>query len=220
VLDINTDDMLKQIAGALNSIGNNEQILANAINESMLILRAELVQNANKVYDRRGKKLRKTDLKISRATYSKFANAMVTAKGYKNDLSYFNYSPFEVVSTGRNAPGGYQVRVRAEKGFSTLSGTGRHSKGFLVKFDSGHMSIVQRTRSKSEQYKSAAGLAARKALHRDTRRIIKLNTPSLPNMISARDVYDPAERVFGENVQDVLQKHIAANLKQARNAGG
>ena len=208
--------MLAQITRALNSIGNNEQILANAINESMLILRAELVQNANKVYDRRGKNLKKADLHIKRASASKFANAMVTAKGYKNDLSYFNYSPFEVISTGRNAPSGYQVRVRANKGFNTLSGTGKHSKGFLVKFDSGHMSIVQRARSPSEQYKSAAGRSRREAQGRDLRRIVKLNTPALPNMISARDVYDPAEEVFGESVQEVLQKHIAANLKQAR----
>jgi hypothetical protein len=222
LLELDTDSMMDQIndlIAGIGMIGGEDLTLANALNETMLVLRAELVQNANETYRTRGKKIKKTDLKIKRATARKPLNAMITAKGYKKGLSQFDYEPFEVISNGKDTPGGYTVRVRADSALRALSGTARHSKGFLVEFESGHRAIVQRARSKSVEYKSKAGLYKRKSRGQDTRRITELYAPALSQLISARDVYYPAEEVFGESVQEVLQKNIGEALKQATGRG-
>lgn len=72
----------------------------------------------------------------------------------RNDLGYFKTSPAVPTHfTGMNfkdGPSVWKAKVLKSSGMKTLPGAGGMSKGFLVKFSSGHVGMVQR-RSRSPQ---------------------------------------------------------------------
>lgn len=80
----------------------------------------------------------------------------------RNDLGYFKTSPAVPTHfTGmdfKDGPSVWKAKVLKSSGMKTLPGAGGMSKGFLVKFSSGHVGMVQRRiGSKSSHTRTAKG---------------------------------------------------------------
>ncbi|MFQ7320049.1 MAG: hypothetical protein ACLROS_03630 [Faecalibacterium sp.] len=78
---------------------------------------------------------------------------------FRADLGYFRTSPNRpyMGAAVRNAPEYFQARVLKDSPMKNLSGDGRMSKGFLVKFKSGHIGMVQRNTGKMGPAYTASG---------------------------------------------------------------
>ena len=66
---------------------------------------------------------------------------------FRNDLGYFKYSPTGIFTGNRvltSAPDVVVAKVLKASGMKPLTGDATHSKGFLIKFKSGHIGMGQR----------------------------------------------------------------------------
>lgn len=91
----------------------------------------------------------------------KATNASLSAElhiaSMRNDLGYFDTYPKKPLSGGnwKKAPkNGFKARVLKSEPRKTLTGKGKLSKGFLVKFDSRHVGMVERVEGTNALEKS------------------------------------------------------------------
>ena len=73
--------------------------------------------------------------------------ASLYIKTFRNDLGYFKYSPTGIFTGNRvftNAPDVVVAKVLKASGMKPLTGDATHSKGFLIKYKSGHIGMGQR----------------------------------------------------------------------------
>lgn len=142
----------------------------------------------------------------------------------RNDLAYFKHSP-DSVFTGQDvftrSPKYYKGKVLKESSLKDLSGDSdsKYSKGFLLKFKSGHVGMVQRVIGSSSKNTVTARGAPRWASKNG--KIEKLRTMSSPSIsamhhIAFERVEDKLVKYFRERldkqVQSVLERYSGRHL--------
>lgn len=124
----------------------------------------------------------------------------------RNDLAYFENVPSTVYSgmNVRHAPQYVKARVLAESGLKNLTGKGNLSKGFLAKFKSGHIGMVQRIiGSESKHTVTASG---RPRWTNADGKVEKLQTMGSPSATAMH-------RTIWPDVQDEVRIYLMACIE-------
>ena len=150
-------DGLETVSGALGDLRRKSPAaLKVAVNQTARQTRKWMIAAAKARYVVNAAGQRHlNDLKTNKKATNADPSATLFISKMRNDLGYFENKP-RAVYTGRAAAARkgtvYQARVLREHGLSDLTGTanpydpkdGDYSKGFLAKFKSGHIGMVQR----------------------------------------------------------------------------
>lgn len=136
-----------------------------AINRTARQARALMLDDVQERYDLNaaGRKLIRSLKQRKNATNRSLEARLGITKNdpgaFRADLGYFRTSPSKPYMGGAvwSAPEYFQARVLKGSPMSNLSGDGRLSKGFLVKFKSGHVGMVQRNPDKPGPAYTASG---------------------------------------------------------------
>lgn len=132
--------------------GKTPAALKVAINRTARQARAMMLDDVKERYDLNaaGRRLIQDLKQRKRATNRSLeARLGITQNdpgAFRADLGYFRTSPSKPYMGNAvwNAPEYFQARVLKGSPMGNLGGNGRLSKGFLVKFSSGHVGMVQR----------------------------------------------------------------------------
>ncbi len=145
----------------------------------------------------------------------KATNSSITAElfisSFRNDLGYFDSSPKRpyVGKDVFNAPSYFRGRVLKSSPLKNLSGTGSLSKGFLVKFKSGHVGMVQRVLgSDTGKATTARGLPRWKTADG---RVEKLRTMGSP---SATAMHNTVWPIVSPDVETFLENALIMRAEQ------
>lgn len=150
----------------------------------------------------------------------KATNASLSAElhiaSMRNDLGYFQTSPtksYTGVDVFRNAPKVVKGRVLKSSSMTPLVGSGPMSKGFLVKFASGHVGMVQRYEgSSSHNTVTARGKPRWRNKAGKVEKLVTMGSPSATAMHSTiwpqvePDVEEYLHNRLNEQVQKVLAR--------------
>ncbi len=148
----------------------------------------------------------------------KATNSSLTASLYintpRNDLAYFRTNPKKAMMglEAFRAPEYFKGKVLRQASMKNLSGTSGRSKGFLVKFNSGHVGMVQRvlgsdvsSRAKPTRWRTKDG------------RVEKLQTLGSPSATAMHHVVFPIiEPDVEQYLQDRLELQIQKVLARAK----
>lgn len=190
---------LTQIESALGMTKDKTKyVLRAAINSTAKKTVSLLATEANREYHISKGTVRKT-ISTKNATVATLA-ATVTSDGPVNELYDFKVSPRTYIRGG-GVPGGYKGNVRRDKGAKALmlkpGESGDKYRAFVVRYQSGHMTVGQRVpgkRMKSKPEKEA---------------IKTLLSPSTPNMLGyEQGVYGVVE----PQIYDLLQTSIQEQM--------
>lgn len=127
----------------------------------------------------------------------------------RNDLGCFKTSPAAPTHfTGidfKDGPSVWKAKVLKSSGMKTLPGAGGMSKGFLVKFSSGHVGMVQRRiGSKSSHTRTAKG---------NVEKLVTMGSPSATAM--HHTIWPEVEPSVEEYLQERLQAQVERVLARA-----
>ena len=156
----------EQVERALGDLkGKTPAALKVAVNRTARQARAMMLDDVKERYDLNaaGRRLIQ-DLKMRKAATNRSLEARLGITkndpgAFRADLGYFRTSPSKpyMGAAVRNAPEYFQARVLKGSPMRNLSGDGQMSKGFLVKFKSGHVGMVQRNPDKPGPAYTASG---------------------------------------------------------------
>ena len=143
-------------------------------------------------------------------------NAEIHIASMRNDLGYFKYSPTGIF-TGRDvftkAADVVVAKVLKASGMKPLSGDGTHSKGFLIKYKSGHIGMGQRLiGSNSDREVTENGYPRWRNADGKIEKVQTMGSPSATAMhhtiwpIVEPDVEDYLQARLNEQVQKVLAR--------------
>ena len=143
-------------------------------------------------------------------------NAEIHIASMRNDLGYFKYSPTGIF-TGRDvftkAADVVVAKVLKASGMKPLSGDGTHSKGFLIKYKSGHIGMGQRLLgSSSSRDTTENGLPRWRNAQGNVEKVQTMGSPSATAMhntiwpIVEPDVEEYLQARLNEQVQRVLAR--------------
>ena len=143
----------EQVARALGVLADKTPAaLKVAINTTARQTRKVMLQEVKERYDLNaaGKRMIEDLRQRQKATNRRPAAILAIMKNdpgaFRADLGYFRTSPTKpyMGPSVRNAPPFFQAHVLKGSPMIDLGGTSSKSKGFLVKFQSGHIGMVQR----------------------------------------------------------------------------
>ena len=143
----------EQVARALGVLADKTPAaLKVAINTTARQTRKVMLQEVKERYDLNaaGKRMIEDLRQRQKATNRRQAAILAIMKNdpgaFRADLGYFRTSPTKpyMGPSVRNAPPFFQAHVLKGSPMIDLGGTSSKSKGFLVKFQSGHIGMVQR----------------------------------------------------------------------------
>lgn len=192
---------LTQIESALGMVRDKTKyMLRAAINATAKQTVTLFADEANREYYISKAKVKKT-ISIKNATV-RTLTAVVTSAEPVNELYDFKVSPRTYIRGG-GVPGGYKGNVRRDKKAANLvlkpGAADDQYKAFVVKYQSGHLTVGQRVPGK--QMKSKPGKEFVKTLL----------SPSTPNMLGYEEgVYGVVE----PQMYDLLQKSIQAQIQR------
>lgn len=192
---------LTQIESALGMMKDkSKMVLRTAINNTAKETVTLLVDEANRQYYIAKSRVRKT-MTTKKATVGKL-EAIVTSSEPVNELYDFKVNPRTYIRGG-GVPGGYKGNVRRDKTASKLvlkpGAAGDQYKAFVVRYQSGHITVGQRVPGK--RMKSKPGKEFVKTLL----------SPSTPNMLGyEQGVYGVVE----PKMYDMLQKNIQEQIQR------
>ena len=129
----------------------------------------------------------------------------------RNDLGYFKTSPAVPTHfTGmdfKDGPSVWKAKVLKSSGMKTLPGAGGMSKGFLVKFSSGHVGMVQRRiGSKSSHTRTAKGYKRWTNAKGNVEKLVTMGSPSATAM--HHTIWPEVEPSVEEYLQERLQAQV------------
>lgn len=149
----------------------------------------------------------------------KATNASLSAElhiaSMRNDLGYFQTSPtktFTGVEVFRSAPKVVKGRVLKSSSMSPLTGAGAMSKGFLVKFSSGHVGMVQRHEgSSSHNTVTARGKPRWRNKAGQVEKLVTMGSPSATAMHNTiwPEVEPSVEEYLHNRLNEQVQKVLA-----------
>lgn len=136
----------------------------------------------------------------------------------RNDLGYFKTSPAVPTHfTGmdfKDGPSVWKAKVLKSSGMKTLPGAGGMSKGFLVKFSSGHVGMVQRRiGSKSSHTRTAKGYKRWTNAKGNVEKLVTMGSPSATAM--HHTIWPEVEPSVEEYLQERLQAQVERVLARA-----
>lgn len=134
----------------------------------------------------------------------------------RNDLAYFQYNPKSVFTGSRvltSAPDVVVAKVLKASGMKPLTGDGRHSKGFLIKYKSEHIGMAQRLiGSSSENTKTQNDRPRWRNAQGNVEKVQTMGSPSATAMhrtiwpMVEPEVEDYLQTRLNEQVQKVLSR--------------
>ena len=132
--------------------------------------------------------------------------------GLRNDLAYYRVNPSSpyMGTSWKNGPEFFRGKVLKDESMARLTGNGRYSKGFLVRFKSGHVGMVQRELGvESKSKRTARGKPRWKT--GKTKMVEKLRTMGSP---SATAIHNQTWKAVQPQVQDILDEYVAQRIEQ------
>lgn len=145
-----TEAELKKVRDMLGKFQSEAPaVLAKAINKAANKTKKAIFQHVTERYAIEEKDLRKAT-HVRKATPSK-PTGQITVRGGRLPLSYFTTDPAEPVG---NKPRFYYAATKRADGLKTITGAAGFSKGFLVRFESGHKAMVERSETPREKLPS------------------------------------------------------------------
>ena len=192
---------LTRIESALDMMKDKtKHVLRAAINATAKQTVTLLTDEANREYYISKAKVRKT-LSVRNATVGTLT-AIVTSAEPVNELYDFRVSPRTYIRGG-GVPGGYKGNVRRDKNAASLvlkpGAASDQYKAFVVKYQSGHITVGQRVPGKQMKSKP------------DKEFVKSLLSPSTPNMLGYEEgVYGVVE----PQMYDMLQRNIQEQIQR------
>ena len=188
-IDQATLQVIEQALGGLKS--ESRKVLKNAVNATAKQAKADLAQKAKEEYA--VKKTRFTKAMTTRNASLSRPEATINVTGQQLELRDFKVSP-ATVRTGNARPSVVKAKVLLSSSMKPLATS--DTKAFITKFQSGHVSIVQR------KGKSRFPLK-------------KLLSNSIPKMVGSEDkVYGIVEPHIYSNLMDNITKEIRKVLRK------
>lgn len=143
-------DEVTRALGVLQS--KTPAVLKVAVNRTARQARKQMLSDVEERYDLNsaGKRMIRDLKQRKRATNRSVMATLGIRKGesgsFRADLGYFKTNPTKpyMGQDAFKAPEYFRARVLKKSPLHELTGTDEKSKGFLVKFDSGHVGMVQR----------------------------------------------------------------------------
>ena len=192
-------DDLTRIEAALGMMKDkSKMVLRTAINNTAKQTVNLLADEANKQYYITKTKVKKT-ITTKKATAGNLV-ALITSAEPVNELYDFKVSPRTYIRGG-GVPGGYKGNVRRDKSASKLilkpGVSGDKYRAFVVKYQSGHITVGQRVPGKRMKSKPEKEF------------VKSLLSPSTPNILGyEQGVYGVVE----PQMYDMLQKNIQTQI--------
>ena len=200
---------LENLERTLDGIKNPNAALKTAVNNTAKMVQKRISEQAGRVYRIKGGRTAvQKDSKIQKATAAR-PEATVLFVSPTHEIKDFYVSSLAVSRT-QYTPGGRR-RSRTIKGAVLKSGgskalQGKTGKAFVVRFKSGHISVV--TRDPDEIADKFQG----KKLTKHTQKLRVWRSPSTPTMAGNKKVYGKLEPDILEEmhtqVQNVIEKVI------------
>lgn len=210
----------EEIAQRLGTLsGKTSAVVKVAVNSTAREARRLMLQEALRRYaiNARGQKYLR-ELKQSKKATNARPVAELSIGGYRgfaglrNDLAYYKVSPSNPYMgiSWKNAPKFFRGKVLKQESMAKLTGNGRYSKGFLVRFKSGHVGMVQRELGvESKSKKTASGKPRWKTSK--TKMVEKLRTMGSP---SATAIHNQTWKAVQPQVQDILDEYVEKRIEQ------
>ncbi len=148
-----------------------------------------------------------SDLKQKKKASNTDPSATLFISKMRNDLGYFENEPAEAYSGGAvftHSPAFYKARVLASSTMKDLPGKGNLSKGFLAKFKSGHIGMVQRVIGSSSKHTTTE--SGRPRWTNEQGKVEKLQTMGAPSATAMHGQVWP-------EVQDDVELYLMARLQ-------
>lgn len=145
------------------------------------------------------------------ATLARLEAVLYDAK-LKSDLGYFQHRPTQTFTSWRvltDAPEVVRARVLKSSGMKPLEKTAGLSKGFLIKFNSGHVGMVRRKIGvDAEQGRGAARVSPRRWRNRDGI-VEQLSTMGAPSAVTMHGkVWPEKEPEIGQYLLDSMEEQM------------
>ncbi len=187
------EEIIKELDGAWYK---KDTILKDASNAAGKYAMKKLKTGIEKRYDYDKEKIKPEEqLTRKSATYAN-PRTIINVSGYRNEMVRFTVTP-DTLAYGKNRPDAYAARVLAKSSLmEVLENRERgYSKAFMVRFKSGHKSLVQR---KLDEDKS--------------RKVKTVNALSVTHM--AKGAFRVEESDITEKLQFYVQKNIDKYMKK------
>lgn len=198
-------DTVERALGNLKS--RTPQALKVAVNQTARQARRMMITAAKARYVVNAAGQRHLDeLKQKKKATNSDPAATLYINTMRNDLAYFENVPSTVYSgmNIRHAPDVVTARVLAGSNLKELTGKGNLSKGFLAKFKSGHIGMVQRIiGSESKHTVTASG---RPRWRNAAGKVEKLQTMGSPSATAMH-------RTVWPDVQDEVRIYLMARIQ-------
>ena len=170
------------------------RVMKRALNDTANKARTMLADKARETYAVK-KSGFKRNARLKRASGGNLA-AYILVSGKANELIDFRVNPASY-ATGAARPAVYRAKVLQASGMKALTGDAIHSKAFLVRFKSGHVTLVERTGKARLPVKNLYSL-------------------SVPAMMGAKRVYG----ILRPEIGAVLEKQVERSLNFELSRGG
>lgn len=189
----------KRLQGTAEEVN---EVLRKSINDTLLETRKMIKERANEVYVVKLSAMRHTS-KVKRANRMNMEGT-ITYTGKSSRLSDFRISPASANLTGANAPEFRRAKVKKSSRLTPL--VIGDTKAFLVKFESGHKAVAERT----GVYKEGKGPG-----HGSREHIKELSSVSVPQMVgNEKDVYNIVEPKMVAHFYKNMDKQIERMLRR------
>lgn len=195
---------LTEIEAALGMMKDkSKMVLRSAINNAAKQTEKRLVDEASDRYKFQGKKtgIRKANT-IKKAKVSDMT-AIIEAKGPANELLDFEVKPRTYYPAGRGAPRWVKSRGRKDSSLTRVAkfpnASGDKYKGFVVKFKSGHLAMVERVpgqRMKSKPHKEAL------------ESLYSIATPKMEEVVYRDEIADDMYDLLQQNIQTQIIRYL------------
>lgn len=187
------DNELKKIETRLDNMGDQaSKVLKKAINDTAKQARMRITKQAQTVYAARQGRFNK-NMKIENAKKDSLV-AIISSKGKATELMDYKTSPVRPPNPN-NRPNVTKAKVLKKNSMKDLEKG--DIKAFVVKFKSGHVSVVQRVHGKKMKSNPKKEF------------LKKLLSPTIPQMVGNEDkVYNIVQPHIYSDLQENINKHI------------
>lgn len=198
MIEFKVDDVeLKKIETRLDNMGDRaSDVLKKAINDTAKQARTRITKQAQTVYAARQGRFNK-NMKIENAKKGSLV-AIISSKGKATELMDYKTSPVRPPNQN-NRPKVTKAKVIKKNSMKDLEKG--DIKAFVVKFKSGHVSVVQRVHGKKMKSNPKKEF------------LRKLLSPTIPQMLGNEEkVYGIVQPNIYSDLQENINKHIGKVL--------
>lgn len=207
-VSIHAEDQIAEVERMLGDLkGKAPGTLRNAVNATARKMRTQLHQQAKKVYVTKAYSY-KSEIVIGKATISTLT-ARLRTSGERTALTKHKVSP-ERLAHGKNRPKQYKAKVLKQSTLETMRDG--DLKSFLVRFQSGHLALVQR--HPSETYDDPAERIKKYGRGADLSRIVEKRALSIAEMLGSPKVYGVIEPEMGGLLQAEIERFVDSTIRR------